>query len=82
VLAVRGAGGARRIRLSVVEGAWKVDGREAPALRGCLDVDLYRDASASRCAERRQADATIARIGPDFRYQMSTPRRGVGLFAR
>ena len=50
----RSAGGVRELSLaSDGAGRWRVDGAEAAALDGCLDVDLESSALTNACPVRR-----------------------------
>lgn len=50
---VRGELGERRILVAGADGCWTVDGRDAQALSGCLDVDLEWSPSTNTLPLRR-----------------------------
>ena len=54
-VAVRSSVGAHDVALDGDSGEWQVDGEHAPALSGCLDVDLEASASTNVLPVRRLA---------------------------
>jgi hypothetical protein len=61
---VRGADGEQELVLTIENGRWLADGREQPALRGALDVDLGWSPSTNTLPIRRLGLPIGARSGP------------------